>query len=447
MAERVKIIGAGLAGSEAAYFLARHGVQVELYESKPKKFTPAHTQEGFAELVCSNSLKSEDVYGNACGLLKEEMRILGSLTMEAAKASRVPAGGALAVERDKFSDYITRKIEAQPNIAIVREEVHSIPEGYAIVATGPLTLDDLAEDIQRKAGGNLYFYDAAAPIVSGGSIDFTKAFCADRYGKGEGQGDYVNCPMTKEEYEAFVEALNGAERAIAHAFDKREIFEGCMPIEVMAARGKDTLRYGMMKPVGLYDSQGKRPYAVLQLRKENSAGTAYNLVGCQTNLKFGEQKRVFSMIPALREAEFLRYGVMHRNTFLNAPQVLNADLSWKKDGRIFFAGQMTGVEGYVESAASGIYAAIGCLMKMRGTSIEWDATTVMGALARHVVTPTDDFQPMNANYGIVQPLGEQIRDKAKKKQKIAERALQGMRAKADQIESALRREVRASAEE
>ena len=436
---QVTIVGAGLAGCEAAHFLATHGVRVRLAESKPQKFTPAHSSKNFAELVCSNSLKSNDVYGNACGLLKEEMRLLGSLTMQAAEASRVPAGGALAVDRDAFSAYVTRKIEQNPNIEVVCEEVKALPQdGYAIVATGPLTLDALAQDIVEKLGGNLYFYDAAAPIVSASSIDFSKTFTADRYGKGEGGGDYVNCPMTKEEYEAFVDALCSAERALVHDFDKRDVFEGCMPVEIMASRGKDTLRFGMLKPVGLYDKDGKRPYAVLQLRKENCAGTAYNLVGFQTNLKFPEQKRVFSMIPALHDAEFLRYGVMHRNTFLNAPKLLNADFSLKTRPQLFFAGQMTGVEGYVESAASGILAAIGCALRLKGLPpVQWDAATVCGSLALHVSTPNADFQPMNANYGILQPPETHVRDKALKKRLLSERALEKIRALAAELEGVL----------
>ena len=436
MAELVKVIGAGLAGCEAAYYLAEHGIFVRLYESKPKKYTPAHTQEGYAELVCSNSLKSNDVYGNACGLLKEEMRVFGSLTMQAAQATKVPAGGALAVDRDAFSKFITEKIESHPRIEVVHEEVTEIPEGYAIVATGPLTLEALAEDIRSKMGGNLYFYDAAAPIVAASSVDYTKTFTADRYGKGD--GDYINCPMTKEEYEAFVEALGSAERALVHDFDKRDVFEGCMPVEIMAARGKDTLRFGMLKPVGLYDKDGKRPYAVLQLRKENCAGTAYNLVGFQTNLKFPEQKRVFSMIPALHDAEFLRYGVMHRNTFLNAPKLLNADFSLKTRPQLFFAGQMTGVEGYVESAASGILAAIGCALRLKGLPpVQWDAATVCGSLALHVSTPNADFQPMNANYGILQPPETHVRDKALKKRLLSERSLEKIRALAAELEGVL----------
>ena len=423
MAENeVTIVGAGLAGCEAAYYLASRGIRVRLTDIKPKKFTPAHSSEKLAELVCSNSLKSDDVYGNACGLLKEEMRRLGSLIIAAADATRVPAGGALAVDREAFSDYVTRAIAQSDLIEYVCEEAESIPAGYAIVATGPLTQGALAEDIQKRLGGNLAFYDAAAPIVSAQSIDFSHTFIADRYGKGS--GDYVNCPLTREEYEAFVEALLGAERAQQHEFDKRDVFEGCMPVEIMAERGKDTLRFGMLKPVGLYDENGKRPYAVLQLRKENLAGTAYNLVGFQTNLKFSEQKRVFSMIPALKNAEFLRYGVMHRNTFLNGPQVLSPDSSLKEDGKVFFAGQITGVEGYVESAASGLLCGIACALKLRGKApVSWDARTVCGALLRHISTPNADFQPMNANYGVLEPLPSPVRDKALKKRMFAERSL------------------------
>lgn len=435
----VTVIGAGLAGCEAAHYLARHGFSVRLYDSKPNKFTPAHSSKNLAELVCSNSLKSGDMWGNACGLLKEEMRLLGSLVMEAADATKVPAGGALAVDREAFSAYITEKIRSDPNIEYVPEEVKELPQGYAIVATGPLTLDALAEDIRAKLGGALHFYDAAAPIVSAESIDYSKTFTADRYGKGE--GDYVNCPMNKEEYEAFVEALLSAERAVAHEFEKGEIFEGCMPVEVMAARGRDTLRFGMLKPVGLYDENGKRPYAVLQLRKENVAGTAYNLVGFQTNLKFSEQKRVFSMIPALKNAEFLRYGVMHRNTYLDSPKILNADLSLKTDKTVFFAGQMTGVEGYVESADSGILAAMNCALKMRGFEpAAWDCGTVSGALACYVAAENADFQPMNANYGILSPLGLNVRDKALKKRMLAERALEKVREIAADAEDKLRAE-------
>ena len=433
---RVKIIGAGLAGADAAYFLAERGVKVELWEQKPEKRSPAHHSSDFCELVCSNSLKSDDAFGNACGLLKEEMRTLGSLVIAAADRTKVPAGGALAVDRDQFSRIVTETLKKHPNIEIVEKESKDFPATeYTIVATGPLTSDDLAEKIAERFGGNLYFYDAAAPIVTAESIDFSKAFIGDRYGKGS--GDYVNCPLNREEYEAFVEALVGAEKAVQKDFDKRDVFDGCMPVEIMAQRGTDTLRFGMLKPVGLYDAEGKRPYAVLQLRKENAEGTAYNLVGCQTNLKCPEQKRVFSMIPALAHAEFARYGVMHRNTFLNAPAVLNADYSAKEDPYLYFAGQMTGVEGYVESAASGLCAAINLFLKIKGElPAAWDAETVCGALSLHVSTPRENFQPMNANYAILAPLSQNTRDKALKKRQYAERALekiQELRARIDKI--------------
>ena len=414
----MKIIGAGLAGCEAAYFLGSRGVNVELAEMKPKKFTPAHQSEKFGELVCSNSLKSDDVFGNACGLLKEEMRRLGSLTMAAAEVSRVPAGGALAVDREKFAAYVTERICACKHITVTCEEVCSLPQ-TGIVATGPLTSDALMRDIEEKFGSQ-HFFDASAPIVSAESIDMAHVFTADRYGNGT--GDYLNCPLTKEEYERFVEELLGAERAKLHTFEKNEIFEGCMPVEVMAARGKDTLRFGTFKPVGLLDGEGKRPYAVLQLRKENAEGTMYGLVGCQTNLKFGEQKRVFSLIPALHSAEFLRYGVMHRNSYLNAPEVLNADFSVKTQHGLYFAGQITGVEGYVESAASGLLAAIHVWNELGGRKpYVPEDTCVCGALSRYIATPNKHFEPMNANFGILRPLDE--RDKKEKRRKMAERAL------------------------
>ena len=432
----VQVIGAGLAGCEAAYCLARHGIPVELVEMKPKKFTPAHSDQNFCELVCSNSLKSNDVYGNACGLLKEEMRILGSLVIEAADATRVPAGGALAVDRYAFAEYVTEKLRGLDNIRFVTREQTELPARDAIVATGPLTSEALAGELTEKFGSDLFFYDAAAPIVSAASIDLSRTFTADRYGKGD--GDYLNCPMDKEEYEAFVGALVSAERVIARDFEKRDVFEGCMPVEIMAARGKDTLRFGMLKPVGLYDENGKRPYAVLQLRKENREGTAYNLVGCQTNLKFSEQKRVFSLIPALKNAEFLRYGVMHRNTFLNSPNILQEDYSLKGADTVFFAGQMTGVEGYVESAASGLAAAYSLAMKRKGEApFPADRRTVIGALAAHVSSPNADFQPMNANYGVLQPLEKEVRDKALKKRMFAERSLQIVREMAKRAESVL----------
>lgn len=426
---KISVIGGGLAGCEAAYYLARRGATVTLYEMKPKKYSPAHESPLLCELVCSNSLKSADIYANACGLLKEEMRILGSLTMEAAAQTAVPAGGALAVDREKFAAYVTEKIRAEKNIRVIAEEITAIPEvsgeEYAIIATGPLTADDLAADIERKTGRNLHFFDASAPVISADSIDLSKAFTQDRYDKGT--GDYINCPLTKDEYYAFVEALVSAEKATLHEFEKGEIFEGCMPIEVMASRGKDTLRYGTLKPVGLSED-GRRPFAVAQLRKENAEGTAYNLVGFQTNLKFGEQKRVFSMIPALKNAEYLRYGVMHRNTFILSPAVLNADFSFKYNRNVRFAGQITGVEGYVESAASGLFAAAYLFDELTGNSRGTaPAGTMTGALAAYLTAPNKDFQPMNANFGILPPLSERIRDKKERYRALSLRALEKMR--------------------
>lgn len=412
----VKVIGAGLAGSEAAYFLATHGVEVELVEMKPKKFTPAHSDGNFCELVCSNSLKSNDVENNACGLLKEEMRRLGSLTMRAAEATKVPAGGALAVDREAFASFVTGELRALENVKIVCREESELPE-TGIVASGPLTSDKLSEAIAERFGDALHFYDATAPVVSADSIDYDHAFVGDRYGKGS--GDYINCPMNREEYDLFVTELVAAERVVPRAFEKREIFEGCMPVEVMASRGRETLAFGPLKPVGLSDA-----YAVLQLRRENLAGTSYGLVGFQTNLKFGEQKRVFSMIPALRNAEFERYGVMHRNTFLQSPRILNADFSVKEQPMLFFAGQITGVEGYVESAASGLLAGIHLYEKLRGKQPYLPQTTcVSGALSDYVARENKHFQPMNANYGILAPLGK-IKDKKEKKKLYAVRALE-----------------------
>ena len=422
----IKIIGAGLAGSEAAFYLAERGYKVGLYDIKPQKFTPAHSNADFGELVCSNSLKGRDPYSNACGLLKEEMRIIGSLTMEAAAFAEIPAGGALAVDREKFAAYITEKLRGHPNIETVCEEVESIPQAPCIIATGPLTCDSLAEDIRQKFGGGLHFYDASAPIVSRDSVDMAYAFFGDRYGKGG--DDYLNCPLNKEEYERFVSELVHAERAVLHEFEKREIFEGCMPVEVMAARGAETLRFGPFKPVGLRDKNGNKFYAVLQLRKETEGGAAYNLVGCQTNLKFPEQKRVFSLIPALKNAEFLRYGVMHRNTYLNSPAILNADFSVKGNPLMFFAGQMTGVEGYVESAASGLLAAVHMAGKLEGKpSVLLDNTTICGALSAHICGATENFQPMNANFGILKPLEKQVRDKKQRYALLADRALENMK--------------------
>lgn len=423
---KVKIIGAGLAGCEAAYTLAKRGIEVELYDIKPKKFTPAHSDKNFGELVCSNSLKGKDIYSNACGLLKEEMRILGSLTMDAAEATSVPAGGALAVDRTLFAEYITEKLKEQKNIKIICEETEKVPTGWCIVATGPLTTDKLSADINGLCGGELHFYDASAPVVARESIDFDKCFYGDRYGKGG--DDYINCPLTKEEYENFVNELVNAEKAVLHDFEKREIFEGCMPVEVMASRGKDSLRFANFKPVGLRDENGNKFYAVLQLRKENAAGTAYNLVGCQTNLKFGEQKRVFSIIPALKDAEYLRYGVMHRNTFINSPQCLNVDFSLKSNGQVFFAGQITGVEGYVESAASGILAATHLYEKLNGRQPQIpDNTTVLGALTLHISTQNADFQPMNANFGILKPAETLIKDKKQRYAYLANRAIENIK--------------------
>ena len=424
---KIKVIGAGLAGCEAAYYLARQGFKVELYDIKPNSFTPAHKSANFGELVCSNSLKGSDPYSNACGLLKEEMRIIGSLMMEAAEYSKIPAGGALAVDRDKFSEYITDRIKAEQNITVISEEIKKVPSAPCIIATGPLTTEALSDDICALLGGeNLHFYDASAPIVARDSVDMSCAFFGDRYGKGG--DDYLNCPLDKDTYGQLVYELTHAERTILHDFEKGEIFEGCMPLEVMASRGEDTLRYGPFKPVGLRDENGNRFYAVLQLRKENEFGTAYNLVGCQTNLKFGEQKRVFSLIPALKNAEFLRYGVMHRNTFINSPKALEPDFSLKGQPLVFFAGQMTGVEGYVESAASGLLAAVHMARKLSGKkAIVPPATTVLGALSAHISGANENFQPMNANFGILKSSETPIRDKKQRYAFVAQRALDGVR--------------------
>ena len=421
---RIKVVGAGLAGAEAANYLANHGNTVELYDIKPKKFTPAHTSENFAELVCSNSLKSGDVYGNAAGLLKEEIRRLGSVVMEAAEKTAVPAGNALAVDREKFSDYITRKIRANKNITVISEEVKKIDfDEYTVIATGPLTTSALAENIAAFTGNALSFFDASAPIVTKESIDFDNAFIGDRYGKGG--GDHVNCPLNMEEYFAFIDALLSAEKAELHEFEKSDVFEGCMPVEIMAARGRETLRFGPLKAAGLTDPKtGRWPYACLQLRKEDGDGNLYNLVGFQTNLKFGEQKRVFSMIPALKNAEFVRYGVMHRNSFINAPKVLNQDFSVKGREKTFFAGQITGVEGYIESAASGLLAAIYLDRKIKGLKkVYISDKTVSGSLVRYITAENEDFEPMNANFGILPPLDTVIKDKAEKKRRLAERSL------------------------
>ncbi len=410
----VTVIGAGLAGCEAAYQAARLGADVVLYEMKPKKMTPAHSYKGFAELVCSNSLRSADITSGV-GLLKEELARMGSLIMEAAKATSVPAGGAMAVDRTAFSDYITEKIRTNSKIQIIEEEVTKIPEnGITIIATGPLTSDALAGEIAELVGGKqLSFFDAAAPIVDYSTIDMDKAFFASRYGKGT--PDYINCPMNKEEYTAFYEALITAEEAQLHDFEKGEklkVFEGCMPVEVMARRGEDTLRFGPMKPVGISrPGTDERYYAVVQLRKENREGTMYNLVGFQTHLTFPEQRRVFRMIPGLENAAFMRYGVMHRNTFLHSPMLLNADYSMRERNNLFFAGQMTGVEGYVESAASGFVAGISAARRGLGAGETlFPNTTMIGAMARYVSEGgAAAFQPMNANFGIIPNPPEKIR--------------------------------------
>lgn len=425
--KHISIIGAGLAGSEAAWQAAQRGAEVTLYEMRPEKQTPAHKTGGFAELVCSNSLRGAGLE-NAVGVLKEEMRRLGSLIMAAADATRVPAGGALAVDRHGFSDYITQRIEAHPQIHVVRTEVQKVPlseDMVTIVASGPLTEGALADDIARRTGGDsLYFYDAAAPIVSLESIDMTKAYRASRYGKGEAA--YINCPMTEAEYRAFYAALVTAEKAPTHGFEKEKFFEGCMPVEVMAARGEDTLLYGPLKPVGLeHPVTGVRPFAVVQLRQDNAEGTLYNIVGFQTHLKWPEQRRVFGMIPGLEHAEFLRYGVMHRNTFLNAPRHLLPTYQLRGEERLLFAGQMTGVEGYVESASSGLVAGINAARLARGEApLVFPVTTCHGALAHYITTgEADHFQPMNVNFGLLPPLPQRIRKKREKKQRLAERAL------------------------
>ena len=424
---KVTIIGAGLAGCEAAYQLSKRGIHVDLYDSKPHKLSPAHHSEKLCEIVCSNSFKANRV-NSAAGLLKEEMRTLGSLLLQCADRCAVPAGGALAVDREQFSDMVTQAILNDKNITYIPEELTAIPDdGIVIVATGPLTHDALAKDIAARYGESLRFFDAAAPIVSADSIDMDYAFFESRYGKGGGE-DYLNCPMNKAEYEAFYEALVSAERAPVHEFDvmNPKVYEGCMPIEVMAQRGIDTVRFGPMKPVGLRNPRtGHRPWAVLQLRKENAAGTMYNLVGFQTNLKFGEQKRVFSMIPALNHAQFLRYGVMHRNTFINSPRILNSDYSDKENKSRFFAGQLTGVEGYMESASSGLLCGINAARLLSGeNTITLPPTTMMGALSRYISDSfVTDFQPMGANFGILPELMNRPRDKAERGQAYADRAL------------------------
>ena len=425
MEKRINVIGAGLAGCEAALQISARGVPVRLFDIKPKYFTPAHSNPDFCELVCSNSLKS-DLLSTAGGMLKAELRLMKSRVLEAADSSSVPAGSALAVDRAVFAKKVDSAVKADPLIEIVCEEVKRIPEGdVTIVATGPLTTDALAADISSKFGQNLHFYDAEAPIISGDSIDYSETFTADRYGKGE--SDYVNCPLTKEEYERFIKELVSAECAERKEFEKSDVFEGCMPVEIMAKRGEDTLRFGPLRPVGFRDSAGNRPYAVVQLRRENAAGSAYNIVGFQTNLKFGEQKRVFSLIPALKNADYLRYGVMHRNSFVNAPKTLNKGFMTKLSG-VFIAGQLSGVEGYVESVASGLIAGVNAVRYVKDIPLlELPPTTITGALCDYLVRENADFQPMNANFGILPPLNAKIRDKNAKKLAYSERGLKDLK--------------------
>ena len=449
MKDYITIIGAGLAGSEAAYQIAKNGINVKLYEMKPQKFSPAHSNENFAEIVCSNSFKS-NLHTNACGLLKEELRILDSLLIKIADETAVPAGQALAVDRALFSKRVTEKIKSMPNIEIINEEIGDkvhlkdlAEKGIVIIATGPLTSDKLSDEILQITGDNdLHFYDAAAPIVSKDSINMDIAFWGDRYDqerakeediedwkqriKDVKKSDYINLPMSKDEYENFWNELVNAEVVELHEFEKREIFEGCMPLEVMAKRGIDTLRYGPLKPVGFTDPRtGYRPYAVVQLRQDNSEGTIYNIVGFQTNLKFGEQKRVFSQIPGLENAEFEKYGVMHRNTYINSTKLLDNTYNFKQNTNIFFAGQITGVEGYVESISSGLVSALNAINKFNNinTKTEFSELTMIGALAKYISTPNEKFQPMNANFGILPQLDEKIRDKKLRYEKLADRSL------------------------
>ncbi|MBQ9198454.1 MAG: methylenetetrahydrofolate--tRNA-(uracil(54)-C(5))-methyltransferase (FADH(2)-oxidizing) TrmFO [Clostridia bacterium] len=423
---RAAVIGAGLAGSEAAWQLAKRGIDVTLYEMKPCRMSPAHKSPLFAELVCSNSLRSDRLQ-NAVGLLKEEMRLLDSLVMRSADKARVPAGGALAVDRESFSGFITDTLRGNPHVTVVEEEITEIPEGSVIIATGPLTSDALAEKIAALPGmSTLHFFDAAAPIVMADSLDTNQVFRASRYGRGD---DYLNCPMDREQYDAFVEALLSAETAPVHGFEENMVFEGCMPVESMARRGHMVLAFGPMKPVGLPDPRtGREAYAVVQLRQDDAAGSMYNLVGFQTRLKFGEQKRVFGMIPGLENAEFARYGVMHRNTFLHSPGLLDATYQMIDRPGTYFAGQMTGVEGYVESAASGLLAGLALAARLNGRDpIDFGTSTAIGALAHYISTPNSDFQPMNITFGLIDPLDKRVRNKAQRYELISQRAISVVR--------------------
>ena len=448
MVDYITIIGGGLAGSEAAYQIAKRGIKVKLYEMKPDKFTEAHSNKNLAEIVCSNSFKS-NLHTNACGLLKEELRKLDSLLIRIADETQIPAGQALAVDRELFSQKVTEELEKNPLIEIIHQEVTEIEKiaekGIVIIATGPLTSEELSKEISKITGEDkLHFYDAAAPIVTKESIDFNIAFFGNRYEQEKGKDEtiddwkerlhkqeasYINLPMNKDEYEKFVEELINAEVITLHEFEKREIFEGCMPVEVMAKRGKDTLRYGPLKPVGFDDPRtGKRPYAVIQLRQDNELGTIYNIVGFQTNLKYGEQKRVFGMIPGLQNAEFVKYGVMHRNTYINSTKLLDNTYNFKDNKNIYFAGQITGVEGYVESISSGMVSALNAVSQIKNESkIEFSNLSMIGALAKYISTANDKFQPMNANFGIIPELPKRIKDKKIKYGMLADRAIENLK--------------------
>lgn len=437
MKDYITVVGGGLAGCEAAYQIAKRNIKVKLYEMKPDKFSPAHSNNNLAEVVCSNSFKS-NLITNACGLLKEELRMLDSLLIKCADETKVPAGQALAVDRERFSNSVTEKIQENPNIEIIRKEyIESIDldtEDIIIIATGPLTSDEFAKKISEITNNNnLHFYDAAAPIIEKESIDMKIGFFGDRYGKGD--SSYINLPMNKEEYENFLGELINAETVVLHEFEKKEIFEGCMPVEVMAKRGLDTLRFGPLKPVGFTDPRtGNRPYAIVQLRQDNEEGTLFNMVGFQTNLKFGEQKRVFSMIPGLNNAEFVKYGVMHRNTYINSPELLEENYALKQNNNIFFAGQITGVEGYVESISSGLIAGINAVAKFNNSkSVTFSNKTMIGTLAKYISTPNDRFQPMNANFGILPELDTKIKDKKERYLCLANRAIDDLEKSISQI--------------